>query len=283
MRRTMAIEPMVFSMRRRVRVSRRNNEAELILGAGNFYQTDNQFNLGGHTNRFAYYASANGNRTNLGLQTPTSSVIHDAANGYGGFTSLIYNANSKDQLQLIASRRDFYQVPFDPNDPTRKVDFPEGCKPRDRFLRYFFVVTHLQSWIDVPPSPSTPIARITRAALWICRVPQRRGVHQKYEGGQLSISWVKGHNNLRAGLYGFAQQDSQRFGPDLQNKQQHPTLDPPDVESPAGSLIAPYIEDQLKVTSSLTSKRRHSSNTLFGRLVEIQTAPASVHLSASRS
>ena len=80
----------------------RNNEAELVLGAGNFYQTDNQFNLGGHTNRFAYYASVNGNRTNLGLQTPTSAVIHDAANGYGGFTSLIYNANSKDQLRLVA-------------------------------------------------------------------------------------------------------------------------------------------------------------------------------------
>src|SRR4029077_14223329 len=69
----------------------RNNEAELTLSAGNFYQTDDQINFGGHTNRFAYYASANGNRTNLGLQTPTSVVLHDAANGYGGFVSLIYN------------------------------------------------------------------------------------------------------------------------------------------------------------------------------------------------
>src|SRR6266550_1873719 len=50
----------------------RDNEAELVLSAGNFYQTDDQLNFGGHTNRFAYYASVNGNRTNLGLQTPTS-------------------------------------------------------------------------------------------------------------------------------------------------------------------------------------------------------------------
>src|SRR3979490_2930502 len=64
----------------------RNNEAELVLSAGNFYQTDDQLNFGGHTNRFAYYASVNGNRTNLGLQTPTSAVIHDAANGFGSFT-----------------------------------------------------------------------------------------------------------------------------------------------------------------------------------------------------
>src|SRR5882724_1414446 len=66
----------------------RNNEAELVLSAGNFYQTDDQLNFGGHTNRFAYYASVNGNRTNLGLQTPTYAVVHDAANGFGGFTSM---------------------------------------------------------------------------------------------------------------------------------------------------------------------------------------------------
>ena len=95
-----------------------NNDAELVLSAGNFYQTDDQLNFGGHTNKFAYYASVNGNRTNLGLQTPTSAVIHDAANGFGGFTSLMYNVDANDQLRFVAQvRRDFYQVPFDPNDP----------------------------------------------------------------------------------------------------------------------------------------------------------------------
>src|SRR5260370_4122126 len=96
----------------------RNSEAELTLSAGNFYQTDEQINFGGHTNRFAYYASANGNRSNLGLQTPTSAVLHDAANGYGGFTSLIYNVDSQDQLRLVAqTRRDSYKVPIYANNP----------------------------------------------------------------------------------------------------------------------------------------------------------------------
>src|ERR1700731_2464892 len=93
----------------------RNNDGEVVLGLGNFYQSDNQINFGGHTNRLAYYASASGNRTNLGLETPPSAVIHDAANGYSGFGSLMYNIGSKDQLRLVSSaRRDFYQVPFDP-------------------------------------------------------------------------------------------------------------------------------------------------------------------------
>lgn len=65
---------------------------------GNFYQTDEQINFGGHTNRFAYHASANGNRTNLGLGTPTSAVIHDRGNGYGGFISLMFTLDSQDQL-----------------------------------------------------------------------------------------------------------------------------------------------------------------------------------------
>ena len=48
----------------------RNNEAELVLSAGNFYQTNDALSFGSHTERFAYYASVNGNRSNLGLQPP---------------------------------------------------------------------------------------------------------------------------------------------------------------------------------------------------------------------
>ena len=56
----------------------RNNEAELVLSLGNWYQTNDQINFGGHTERFAYYASLNGNRSNYGLQTPIGQVFHDA-------------------------------------------------------------------------------------------------------------------------------------------------------------------------------------------------------------
>jgi hypothetical protein len=96
----------------------RNNGGEVVLGFGSFYQSDDQVSFGGHTNKFAYYASGSGNRTNLGLETPTSAVIHDAANGYSGFGSLIYNVGAQDQVRWVTSlRRDFYQVPFDPNNP----------------------------------------------------------------------------------------------------------------------------------------------------------------------
>ena len=83
---------------------------------GNFYQTNDQINFGGHTERFAYYASLNGNRSNLGLETPIAQVYHDAENGYGGFTSLLYNLDPKNQFRFDGQlRQDYYQIPYDPD------------------------------------------------------------------------------------------------------------------------------------------------------------------------
>ncbi|HEX7159107.1 MAG TPA: carboxypeptidase regulatory-like domain-containing protein, partial [Edaphobacter sp.] len=68
-----------------------NRQGELVLSGGNFYQTNNQLSFASHTEKFAYYASLNGNRSNYGLQPPTPDPHHDAVNGYGGFGSFIYN------------------------------------------------------------------------------------------------------------------------------------------------------------------------------------------------
>ena len=93
----------------------RNNEAELTVTAGNFYQTDDALSFGSHTDRFAYYASVNGNRSNLGLQPPVPQVVHDAVNGAGGFGSFILNVDPSNQLRLMTSaRRDYFQIPYDP-------------------------------------------------------------------------------------------------------------------------------------------------------------------------
>ena len=94
----------------------RNRQAELILSAGNFLQTNDQINFGDHTAKFAWYTSLNGNRSDFGLAPPVSQVTHDAANGFGGFASLIYNRTPRDQLRLITQlRQDFFQIPYDPD------------------------------------------------------------------------------------------------------------------------------------------------------------------------
>ena len=94
----------------------RNREAEVVLSGGSFLKTDDQISLGDHTQRFAYYASVNGNRGDFGLSPSVERVLHDAANGYGGFVSLLYNRTPQDQLRLVTQlRTDYFQIPYDPN------------------------------------------------------------------------------------------------------------------------------------------------------------------------
>src|SRR6267378_3946345 len=192
----------------------RNNEAELTFGAGNFHQTDDQINFGGHNSRFAYYASANGNRTNLGLQTPTSAVVHDAANGYGGFVSLIYNADSQDQLRFVAqARRDYYQVPFDPTNPLNSPGamLRDVNRESDSFAAFSWVRT-FSSGLLLTVSPffhyNSANYRSNANDMPSAATQDRSS---KYEGGQANVSWIKGRNNARVGLYSFAQQDDQFF------------------------------------------------------------------------
>ncbi|HEV7136135.1 MAG TPA: carboxypeptidase regulatory-like domain-containing protein, partial [Steroidobacteraceae bacterium] len=54
-----------------------DNEGVLEVSAGNFAQTNDYLSVGSHNGDFAYYASINGNRSDLGIETPVSQVIHD--------------------------------------------------------------------------------------------------------------------------------------------------------------------------------------------------------------
>ena len=248
----------------------RNNEAALVLSAGNYYQTDDQLNFGGHTSRFAYYASVAGSRTNLGLQTPTAAVNHDAANGYGGFVSLIYNADSQDQLRFVAqARRDFYQVPVDPSDPSTVLQ--DANRENDSFAAFSWVRTFSPGLVltvspffhynsaDYHSDPNDVPSAAT----------QDRS--SKYGGGQANVSWIKGRNNARLGLYSFAQRDDQFFH--VIYNDGSGTVIPALAQSPSGSLIAAFVEDQFKATSWLSLNAGLRQTHFSGRLAENATSP----------
>src|ERR1700682_1590787 len=48
----------------------RNRQGEVVFSLGNFYQTNDQLSLGNHSQKFAWYTSLNGNRSQYGLQPP---------------------------------------------------------------------------------------------------------------------------------------------------------------------------------------------------------------------
>jgi outer membrane receptor protein involved in Fe transport len=226
----------------------RNNEAELILTAGNFYQTDDQLNFGGHSNRFAYYASLNGNRTNLGLETPTSAVIHDQANGYGGFTSMTYNVDAQNQLRLVAQlRQDFYQIPITPGQLQN-----DSNKERDGFVLFTWVRTFSPGLV-LTVSPFYHYNNVSYASSPFDQPSSAtETLSSNYEGGQANLSWIAKRNNMRAGVFGFAEQSSQLFDLLCKDTAQCTGLKTPVTTSPAGGLAAAYLEDQIKLTSWLS-------------------------------
>jgi len=251
----------------------RNNEGELVLSLGNFYQTDDQVNFGSHTNKFAYYVSGSGNRTNLGLETPTSRVIHDAANGYSGFGSLIYNLGSQDQLRWVTSlRRDFYQVPFDPNNPNNAPGdfFRDVNKESDAFVAFSWVHTFNQGLL-VTASPFYHFNRADfESDLHDFPTATTDNRSSKYAGGQATLAYVKGRNNARAGIYGFGQQDDELLGVTF-NDASNPNFRTP--VSAVGGLLALFAEEQFRATSWLTLNAGIRQTHFSGHLVENATSP----------
>lgn len=89
-----------------------NNQAELTASAGNFGQTHDQLSFGSHSQKAAYYASLDGNFSQLGLATPSPDVLHDSTSGLGAMLSVTYNASDEDQFHVLTSLRgDNYQIP----------------------------------------------------------------------------------------------------------------------------------------------------------------------------
>ena len=251
----------------------RNNDGELVLGLGNFYQSDDQVSFGGHTSRFAYYASASGSRSNLGLETPTSKVIHDAANGYGGFGSLIYNTGSQDQLRWVTSlRRDFYQVPFDPKNPENNAgnSFRDVNRESDAFVAFSWVHTFNPGLLTTV----SPFYHFNRAdfesdpADFPTATTDNRS--SKYAGGQATVAYVKDRHNARAGIYGFGQSDDELFG--LISNDGTGT-DFRTRSNLSGSLLALFGEEQFRATSWLTLTAGVRQTHFSGRVVENATSP----------
>jgi outer membrane receptor for ferrienterochelin and colicin len=243
-----------------------NNQAEVVLSAGNFYQTNDAISFGSHTERFAYYASVNGNRSDLGLQTPVPQVVHDAVNGVGGFGSFIYNLHPSDQLRLVTSlRRDYFQVPYDPfpNDIENGSIAANGFTPQypsiglrdgeheaDAGVLFTWLHTfnsHLLTTVspfyhynsgDYGSKPAdTPVASTLNRS-------------STYVGAQANLAANYKKNDLQVGFLTFHQSDNQFFGALFNDGSGNSPI--ADSESPTANFEAFYIDDKFKPFPWLT-------------------------------
>jgi hypothetical protein len=241
----------------------RDNQAELVISFGNWFQTNDQLNFGGHTQRFAYYASLNANRSNYGLQAPIGQVVHDAENGYGGFASFTFNPDAKNQFRLVASlRQDYYQIPIDPNpNSAGNQVFPSfGLRDSEREPDGYVTFSWIHTFNPNLILTVSPFYHYNKASYDASPndVPVITDVQQtaNYAGLQATVGATVWKNSIQAGVYGFAQHESNVFNnifpsctpptnPSCQNFG-------PSQAAVTGGLAEAFLSDRFKVTSWLT-------------------------------
>ncbi len=224
----------------------RDNQADVVLSGGNFGSTDDQLALGGHTQRFAWYGSLDGNRSDLGLGTPVSQVIHDQSSGLGGFVSLLYDPSARDQLRWIASvRDDHYQVPNDADAQaagTRDADLEQ-----DELVGMHWAHTFSDGlMLEVAPYFHANSAHFVGGP---GDTPYVLDDHARasYWGGRTVLGAQKKRHNARIGMEVWGQHDHTLFGL---------TANPGasvfnQTEQHWASSTALFAEDQYKATSWL--------------------------------
>ncbi len=225
-----------------------NSEGELFTSFGTLLQTNDQVNFGSHSEKFAYFASVNGNRSDYGLETPGPDILHDRVWGLGGMGTLIYNPDANNQIRFVTSlRRDDYQIPNDPDAQAAGIRDVE--RERDALANFSWIHS-FQPGLLLTVSPfyhynranydgdpnDTPIS-----------TTQHRG--SQYAGAQIAFSAVTTRHNASIGIYGFAQHDDESVtliandGSGLSLAQDRVTT---------GHLEALFLEDQYKAWSWLT-------------------------------
>jgi hypothetical protein len=255
----------------------RDRECDLVISAGNFYQTNDQLSCGGHTQRFAYYLSANGNRSNYGLQAPIPQVVHDAENGYGGFTSLIFNLDPKNQLRIVGSlRQDYYQIPIDPNpNSITNSNYPsyglhDAESEPDGYATFSWVHTfNPETLLTVSPFYHYNSANYEAGPN---DFPVISTVKQtaNYGGMQASVGTNYRNNDFQAGVYGFGQHQYNYFFNDYVDGT--PNVSPSSI-GVTGGVAAFFINDKFKVTPWLTLSAGLRETHFSGTISENATDP----------
>ncbi|MDE3154638.1 MAG: TonB-dependent receptor [Acidobacteriota bacterium] len=245
------------------------NFVDLSASYGSFNQTNDYAGYGSHTERLGWFLSANANRSDYGLETPTSQVLHDRVSGFGGFSSILFNATPADQLRVVvSSRADHYQVPNDPMQQAAGVADEE--REQDSFVNVSWVHTAASGLLlTVSPFYHFNRAHYIGGAHDTPIVPEDdRG--SQYIGGQVTAAYVRGRHNASVGAQVFGQRDNTLFaltatdGSGLALSQRVQEW---------GTVSAVFAEERYRATSWLTLNGGLRYTHYSGGVTEDATSP----------
>lgn len=244
----------------------RDDQAEVIASGGNYGQTNDYLSVGSHSERFAYYASVSGNRSDLGIQTPAGQIIHDAEDGYAAFSTLIFNPTPDDQFRAVFSaRRDSYDIPNTPGQIADDVQQETDVFAILSWMRKLNADATLttsfffhQNRADLDGSPGDyPISTTDQRS-------------SSYLGGQEALRWHVTRNDIQVGLTGFSQQDHESFNVLFNDGSNAPVYE---NQRPTGSLVAGYVQDTFKATDWLQIAGGARQTHFASALTEDATSP----------
>ena len=226
----------------------RNRQAEIVSSYGSFNNTNDQISFGDHTERFAYYGSVTGYRTDLGLETPVARAINDQAAGLSGFASIIFNKDPANQLRLVTSvRGDHYQVPIDPAATSILHDVENE---RDDFVNFTWLHT-MGSGIAFTVWPFYHFNRAHDEGSPADQIQSEYDRGSNYIGGVSTIGIARGRHNFHAGFQVFGERDNQFYSV-ATNPPGGPEAVNPSRTIPWANVEAVFVEEQFKATNWLT-------------------------------
>src|SRR5262245_49198124 len=226
----------------------RDRQGELVLGYGSYNNTNDQISFGDHTDRFPYYGSLSGYRTDLGLETSNTEIVHDQAAGLSGFGSIIFNKSPADQFRLVtALRGDHYQVPIDPSADDILHDTEDE---RDDFANFSWLHNFGNgALLTISPFYHYNGAHYQGGPDDPVRSEYDRG--SNFIGGVEAIAVNKKQHKVRAGLQVYGERDNQ-FYEVVDTTPGSPDAFAPQRTIPWANIESVFLEDQFRATSWLT-------------------------------
>lgn len=243
---------------------------ETTAGFGSFRRVDGYVSIGDHNagDTFAYFASLNANRTDLGLERVDIPILHDEGRTGSGFTSLQYNATSRDQLRFVGSfRADHNQVPNIVQQERLGID--DHTRTTDGFSNFTWAHTSEGgSLLTLSPyyhydrgqyigGPNDPLV-----------TQDNRTSH--YVGGYVNFTRTVGKHTFRLGTDSFGERWSSLFS---LASTVGSTLSLTETQQVWATVFATFAEDTFRVTHRMTINAGYRFERFSGTLTEYGNSP----------
>jgi hypothetical protein len=244
--------------------------AELTAAYGTYQLGNVHFAFGDHTDsqKFAYFASASGSRTDRGLERVDVPVLHDRAHSFSGFTSMIYHASPRDQVRFVAAARtDHYQVPNVLAQDAMGIDDREIAT--DTFTNVTWVHTS-ESGALLTVSPYYHFNRGQYVGGVNDPLVTNDDRGSNYFGGYLSWAVTRGAHTLRFGTDSFVERDNTLFALRA-NDAAHLALS--EQQRLWANVLSVFAEDTFRITPWLTLNDGLRFERFAGTLTEHSLSP----------